>query len=138
LIELYIASNPTYKRTAEAAKAEAEVPVVEEAKDMVSCESIQHAFALMADLFLVKNAFNNKHAHVSKVELKSINDLIALFKNIRHPDTSSDFDKEFWADDAQNFAKAFAKLHAKSADHVNNCEENATFKQLHDCIEAQV
>lgn len=83
----------------------------------------------MANLFLVKNAVAHKHAHVSEHELNAMNDLCALLKNVECVDTSSDFDKDFWSDDASNFAKAFAQLSVKSSEKV--CEHSVSFEKLH-------
>lgn len=101
-------SNPNYVKKEEK-KTEEPMVIVEKVVDE---KSIHHAFKLMANLFLIKNIVASPH-HMAVVpggEFKSMEDLFRHLDSVLNVKVDENFDKERWAKDAEDFAKAFTLL----------------------------
>lgn len=82
LVELYIKSNPNYKRKDTEEKKVEEV-IVE--KKVVDEASIHHAFELMANLFVLKNVVASPH-HIALVpgeEFHAMDELCKLVDQVK-------------------------------------------------------
>ena len=139
LVELYIKSNPNYKRKDNVEEKKVEEVVVE--KKVVDEASIHHAFQLMANVFLINNVVGSPHhiAVVSGEHWHAIDHLMKLVNECKNVEiNTTSYDKSNWSKKAAEFASAFTKLSQKSGDNVNEKGTTVSFANLHSFLDEAV